>query len=136
MSAQRVPYTRDESVAGSFDQILDRTVDALAEEGFGVMWEVDAQATFEEKLGKGFRNYVILGACAPDLAYEALGHEARLGALLPCNVVVQASGPDRIEVSAVAPDTLLGLVGNPALDPIIEEVGERLDQALDAVLES
>jgi len=84
MSAQRVPYTRDESVAGWFDQIIDRTVDALAEEGFGVMWEVDAQATSEEKLGNGFRNYVILGACARDLAGEALGHEARLGALLPC----------------------------------------------------
>jgi len=127
-------YTRDESVDGSFDEVLDRTVDALADEGFGVMWEVDAQATFEEKLGESFRQYRILGACAPGLAYEALGHEDRLGALLPCNVVVQETDDDHVEVSVVDPVELLGLVDNPALDPIIDEVSERLDRALDAVV--
>lgn len=125
-------YTRDESVDGSFDDVVERTVDALAEEGFGVMWEVDAQATFEEKLGEPFRQYLILGACAPSLAYEALGHESRLGTLLPCNVVVQETD-DRVEVSLVDPVTLLGLVDNPALDPVIDEVSERLDRVLGAI---
>ena len=124
----------DESVDGSFDEVLDRTVDALADEGFGVMWEVDARATFEEKLGESFRQYRILGACAPGLAYEALGHEDRLGALLPCNVVVQETDDDRVEVSVVDPVELLGLVDNPALDPIVDEVNERLERVLDVVV--
>lgn len=134
MTERELQYTRDESVDGSFDGVVDRTVDALADEGFGVMWEVDARATFEEKLGESFRQYLILGACAPGLAYEALGHEERLGALLPCNVVVQETDDDRVAVSVVDPVVLLGLVDNPALDPVIDEVSERLDRVLESVV--
>lgn len=134
MTERELQYTRDESVDGSFDGVVDRTVDALADEGFGVMWEVDARATFEEKLGESFRQYLILGACAPALAYEALGHEERLGALLPCNVVVQETDDDRVAVSVVDPVVLLGLVDNPALDPVIDEVSERLDRVLESVV--
>lgn len=133
MSEQRRSYTRDVTVDGPFEAVVERTVDALAEAGFGVMWEVDAQATFDEKLGKPFRQYLILGACAPDLAYEALGHEPRLGGLLPCNVVVQATDGDRIEVNAVDPVVLLGLVDNPDLDPVIADVSRRLDDVLEVV---
>jgi uncharacterized protein (DUF302 family) len=132
--SQQVAYTRDASVAGTFDDVVDRTVDALADEGFGVMWEVDAQATFDEKLGKPFRKYLILGACAPGLAYEALGHEDRIGALLPCNVVVQERDGGQVELSVVDPAVLLDPVANPALDPIIDEVSERLDRVLETVV--
>lgn len=134
MSEQELSYTRDTLIAGSFDEVLTRTVDALADEGFGVMWEVDAQATFEEKLGESFRQYLILGACAPALAYEALGTEDRLGALLPCNVVVQETDDDQVAVNIVDPVVLLGLVDNPALDPIIDEVDERLGRVLEALV--
>lgn len=133
MSTQQRSYTSDATVSGSFEDVVSRTVDALADEGFGVMWEVDAKATFDEKLGKPFRQYLILGACAPDLAYEALGHEPRLGALLPCNVVVQATDDDQVAVNVVDSAVLLGLVDNPELDPIVEEVGRRLDRALAVV---
>lgn len=134
MSDRQVPYTMDESVSGSFDEVVERTVDALEDEGFGVLWEVDVQATFEEKLDESFRQYLILGACAPPLAYEALEHDDRLGALLPCNVVVQETDDDRIAVSVVDPEVLLGLADDPALDPIIDEVTERLERVLEAVI--
>ena len=126
-------YTRDVSVAGTFEEVVERTVAALADEGFGVMWEVDARATFDEKLGESFRPYLILGACAPDLAYEGLGIEPRLGGLLPCNTVVQETEGDLIEVNVVDPVVLLGLVDNPALDQVVEEVSERLDRVVDAI---
>ncbi|MHC3437698.1 DUF302 domain-containing protein [Natrialbaceae archaeon A-gly3] len=133
--SEQTAYTRDEQVTGSFDEVVDRTVDALADEGFGVMWEVDVQATFDEKLGEPFRQYLILGACAPDLAYESLGHEDRLGALLPCNVVVQETDEGHVEVNVVDPVALMEPVDNPALDPIIDEASERLDRVLNAVVE-
>lgn len=69
----------------------------------------------------------------PALAYDALGHEDRLGALLPCNVVVQATDDDHVAVNVVDPAVLMGLVDNPELDPIIDEVGQRLDRVLEAV---
>lgn len=131
--SEQVSYTRDATVDGTFDEVVDRTVDALADEGLGVLWEVDAQATFDEKLDESFRQYLILGACAPGLAYEALGHEDRLGALLPCNVVIQETDDGHVMVSVVDPEVLLGLVDNPAIDPITDEVSERLDRVLDAV---
>lgn len=126
-------YTIDRTVVGSYDEVLERTVDSLADEGFGVMWEVDAPTVFEEKLGKSFRPYRILGACVPSLAYEGLNAEDRLGAVLPCNVVVQETDDGQVEVSAIDPGTLLAIVDNPALDDLVDEVTERLERVMDAV---
>ena len=115
-----------------FDEVLASTRDALAGEGFGVLTEIDVQATMKAKLDVDREPYVILGACNPALAHKALSAEAELGVLLPCNVVVyRVDG--RTRVSAVAASEMLGMVGNPALEPIAAEVSGRLGRVLVAI---
>ena len=115
-----------------FDAVVASTREALAGEGFGVLTEIDVQATMKAKLDVDREPYVILGACNPALAHKALTAEAELGVLLPCNVVVyRVDGHTR--VSAVAASEMLGMVGNPALAPIAAEVSERLARVLSAV---
>ena len=115
-----------------FDEVLASTRDALAGEGFGVLTEIDVQATMKAKLDVDREPYVILGACNPALAHKALSAEAELGVLLPCTVVVyRVDG--RTRVSAVAASEMLGMVGNPALEPIAAEVSERLGRVLVAI---
>jgi len=126
-------YTIDRTVDAPFDETVERTIDALAEEGFGVLADIDVQATFEAKLGESIDQYRILGACNPPLAFEALGEEPRLGTLLPCNVVVYETDDGQVGVSAIDPEEMLGIVGNAALDPIASEVRERFERVLDAV---
>jgi uncharacterized protein (DUF302 family) len=120
---------------GTFDEVLARTRAALAQEGFGVLTEIDVQATMREKLGVEREPYVILGACNPPLAHRALEAEAQLGALLPCNVVVFTDG-GVTHVSAVSAERMLGMVGNPALEPVAREAGERLARVLESVSRS
>ncbi|MDZ7702160.1 MAG: DUF302 domain-containing protein [Halobacteriales archaeon] len=127
-------YTIDKTSDAPFDEVVDRTVDALGEEGFGVLSDIDVQATLEEKLDVEFGRYRILGACKPPLAHEALEEELRLGALLPCNVVVYETDVGRVGVSAVDPGTLLSVVDNPALDPLAEAITESLERALEAAV--
>ena len=126
-------HTTATTVAGPFDAVVERTVDALAEEGFGVLTDIDVKATFAEKLDQEFRRYRILGACNPPLAYEALGQELSLGTLLPCNVVVYETDDGDVRVEAVDPEALLGLVDDDDLAPVAAEVAERLERALEAV---
>lgn len=126
-------YTIRYEVEGSFDETVDAVIDGLAEEGFGVLCDIDVQATLQEKLDEDFREYRILGACNPPLAHEGLEAELELGALLPCNVIVYRTDDDTIGVSAVDPSVLLSVVDNPDLDPIAEEVGERMDGVLAAL---
>ncbi|MFB6165861.1 MAG: DUF302 domain-containing protein [Haloarculaceae archaeon] len=128
-------YTIQTTVAGEFDDVVDATIDALSEEGFGVLCDIDVQATLEEKLGEEFRQYRILGACNPPLAHEGLTEELDLGALLPCNVVVYEADDGSITVSAVDPEQLVGVTGNDALDEIGTEVHDRFERVLDAVAE-
>lgn len=125
-------YSHAIDVDGGFDEVLSRTRDALVAEGFGVLTEIDVQATMREKLGVEREPYVILGACNPALAHRALGAEPELGVLLPCNVVVYRTN-DTTRVSAVAADTMLGMVGNPALAPVAAEVDARLARVLTAI---
>ena len=126
-------YTIDETVDGSFEETVERTVDALADEGFGILCDIDVQATLDEKLGEDFRQYRILGACNPPLAHQALEEELRLGALLPCNVIVYETDDGRVGVSAVDPGRMLSVVDNPDLDPIADDVTERLERVLGVV---
>ncbi len=127
-------YSHAIDVDGGFDEVLARTRDALAAEGFGVLTEIDVQATMREKLGVEREPYVILGACNPPLAHQALEAEPELGVLLPCNVVVYRTNSGT-RVSTVAADQMLGMVGNPALAPVAAEVDERLARVLDAIRE-
>lgn len=112
-----------------YAEAVERTKAALKEQGFGVLTEVDIKRTMKEKRGVDFRPYVILGACNPPLAEQALATELDLGLLLPCNVVVYETEGGSI-VQAMDPEPVLGLVGNPRLEPIAREVKARLQAAL------
>jgi len=115
-----------------FDDVVQATRAALADEGFGVLTEIDVQATMKAKLDVDRDEYLILGACNPPLAHQALEAEPELGVLLPCNVVVYRTG-GRTRVSAVAAEQMLGMVGNEQLGPVATEVAQRMQRVLDAV---
>jgi uncharacterized protein (DUF302 family) len=129
-------YTIQTTIAGEFDDVVDATNAALKHEGFGVLCDIDIQATLKEKLGEEFRQYRILGACNPPLASEGLTAETELGALLPCNVIVYEDDTGDIVVSAVDPEQLVGIADNDALDSIATEVTERFERVLAAVDET
>lgn len=125
-------YTINRSVEGSFDAVIEETEAALSEEGFGILSDIDMGATLSEKV-EDFRQYRILGACNPPLAFDSLSIDIELGALLPCNVAVYEGAEGTVEVRAVDPVEMIDLAANPELDPIAEEVRERLVRALDSV---
>lgn len=112
----------------------ERTTTALAEQGFGVLTEIDVQSTLKKKLGVDVAPYVILGACNPTLAHEALGREPAIGLLLPCNVVLAQDGEDVI-VSAASPKAMFSVVGdgNEAMDGVAAEAERRLRAALERI---
>jgi uncharacterized protein (DUF302 family) len=114
-----------------FDDAVARAREALAAEGFGVLCEIDVQATFRAKLGEEREPYVILGACNPPLAHRALAAEPEIGVLLPCNVVVHVED-GRTVVSAVDAGALLGIVGRPELEPVAADVRARLERVVEA----
>lgn len=126
-------YTVHRTLSGSFDDIVRRVTDALKAEGFGVLSDIDVQATLKAKLGESFRPYRILGACNPPLAHKALLAEPRVGVMLPCNVVVQEMSDHAIEVAAINPAAPMQAIGNPALDAVAAEVGERLSRVVAAL---
>lgn len=125
-------YTNRYRVDASFDETVEAVTDALGEEGFGVLADIDMQGAFQTKLDEEFGRYRILGACNPALAFDALDEEFELGALLPCNVVVYDDG-DATGVSVVDPTEMISVVDNDDLDPIVDDVADRLERALDAV---
>ncbi len=105
-----------------FDEILDRTVEALSGEGFGVLTEIDVKETLKKKLDVEFRAYRILGACNPPLAHQALQNELYLGLLLPCNVIVMERNGGGSVVSAVRPTEMFNIVDNPQMAPVARDV--------------
>jgi uncharacterized protein (DUF302 family) len=114
-----------------FAAAVERTTAALKVEGFGVLTTIDVQQTLRAKLGREFRQYVILGACNPPLADRALRAELEIGLLLPCNVIVYENGPSRSTVAAMAPMAALGIVGdNQELQSVAAEAEQRLRRAL------
>lgn len=122
-------YGRTVMVKGSVADTIPKVKDALKAQGFGVLTEIDVQATLREKLGAETRPYVILGACNPTLADRALRAEPEIGLLLPCNVVVREHDEGAL-VSAVDPQMMSDVTGHPELPAIAEEATERLDAAL------
>ena len=115
----------------AFEQAVAAATDALRQEGFGVLTSIDVQDTLRLKRNREFPKYVILGACNPPLAERALDAEIDVGLLLPCNVAVYESGPDRAVVAAMAPLAALGIVGdNPALAEVAAEADTRLRRVL------
>jgi uncharacterized protein (DUF302 family) len=102
---------------------------ALQGQGFGVLTEIDVTATLRARLGEQIEDYVILGACNPPFAHQALDIDRSIGLLLPCNVVVRAAG-DRTVVEALDPQVMVTVTGRPELKPVADEVGRRLARAL------
>ena len=117
----------------SYAEAIEAIKAALKQEGFGVLTEVDMQATLKEKIGVDFEPYVILGACNPQLAHRALQAEHEIGLLLPCNVIVHAHGDNATRIAVMDPQAALGVVGNDDIGPIADEARARLERALAAV---
>jgi len=115
------------------DQAIETVTEALKVEGFGVLSVIDVKATLKKKIDVDFRPYTILGACNPTFAHKALLAEDKIGAMLPCNVVVQQIGDGRIEVFAVDPIASMSAVENPALGEIAVEVQAKLKKVIDGL---
>jgi len=127
-------YSLSTKLDRPYDEAVDRVRQALAAEGFGVLTEIDVKSTFKQKLDVDFRPYIILGACNPPLAHQALSAEADIGLLLPCNVIVyQADDPNESVVAAIDPVVQLGVTGNDEVVPLAEEVKSRLVRVLEAI---
>ena len=125
-------YGHETAVEGKFDEIIDRTKAALAERGFGVLTEIDVAATLKKKIGAEIEPYVILGACNPTFAHQALQREPDLGLLLPCNVVVmQKEG--KTYVKAIDAGAMLGVTGNTDLIALAGEVDSHLTATLQSL---
>ncbi|RZH67874.1 DUF302 domain-containing protein [Natrinema altunense] len=125
-------YTHQTRVHGEFDDVVSTTIDALEDEGFGVLCDIDVQETLQQKLDADFRQYRILGACNPGLAHQGLEDDLDLGTLLPCNVVVY-DDDDGIVVSAVDAQRLISVADDDALDPIGEDASERFERVLESL---
>lgn len=126
-------YAISKTVNTNFQDTISRLTSELTNEGFGIITEIDLKAKFKEKLKKDFRNYMILGACNPALAYEAIQKESHIGVMLPCNVLVQEHENGEVEVSAINPMQSVGVVGNPEMNSLAEDVSNRLKSALDRI---
>lgn len=121
------------TLLSSFDDAVAATREALKDQGFGVISEIDVQKTLKDKIGVDFRPYLILGACNPAMAFEALQLEDKIGTMLPCNVVLQEREPGEVEVSAVNPVASMASIDNPTLLAHAETVGDKLFSAIEAL---
>ena len=112
---------------------MRRVTEALNQEGFGIITEIDVKDTLKKKIDVDFRSYRILGACNPRLAHEALQLEDKVGTMLPCNVVVQDIGEGRVEIAAIDPVTSMQGIPNPRLRNAAEEVGAKLKRVIESL---
>lgn len=123
-------YHFSKTVDLPFDAAVAATTTALKHHGFGVLTQIDVKDTLNKKLGAEFRPYLILGACNPKLAYEALTLEDKIGTMLPCNVVVQQREGGKVEISAVDPVASMAAIENPKLGAVAGQVRELLKQVV------
>ncbi|MBX6379117.1 uncharacterized protein (DUF302 family) [Thermoflavifilum aggregans] len=114
----------------SFDDAIQRVTQALQAEGFGILTEIDVQATLKKKLDVDFRKYRILGACNPPFAYQALQAEDKIGTMLPCNVIVQEQASGGVEVAAIDPVASMMAVDNPKLREVADLVRQKLQKVI------
>jgi uncharacterized protein (DUF302 family) len=126
-------YTITTTLARPYDEAVSAVREALGEQGFGILTEIDLKATLKAKIDADIAPYVILGACRPPLAYEAVQADPSIGALLPCNVVVRALGGDSTIVEAVDPDVMMSMADSGALDEVAADAKKRLVAALDSL---
>ena len=134
-ASKAIEYGYVREVNLPFDRAVDHMEAALKAEGFGVLCRIDIQAKLKEKLGIEFPPYVILGACNPPLAYQALQKEIDLGLLLPCNAVVYERN-GAVAVGTVDAAKMLSIVGNPEMEEMARQVNQKLRRAVDGVVDS
>ncbi len=135
MSAQQLQHSKfgfSKTIDLPYQEAVEKTRSALKDQGFGVLCEIDLKEKLKEKLGVDFRNYVILGACNPPLAYKTLQQEISIGLLLPCNVIVYEDESGKSVVAAIDAKTMLSVVGsnNATLDAVATEVNEKLKRVV------
>ena len=126
-------YYIAKTVGGDFPAIVERVIESLKAEGFGVLTDIDVKATMKQKLDLDFREYRILGACNPPLAHQALTAEDKIGTMLPCNVIVQNLGNGQIEVAAINPVATMANVGNPKLSKLADTVAGKLKNVISSI---
>lgn len=131
-SKMEIRYALVKELPGmEYDDAVARATESLADEGFGVLTEIDVKATLKKKLDVDFKRYIILGACNPQLAHQAMSGEPFIGVLLPCNVVVMEREGGGSIVAALKPTAAFSLVDNPDVAPIAEQVEEKMRRMLD-----
>jgi uncharacterized protein (DUF302 family) len=123
-------YYYSKTVRAGFEETVARIKQALKDEGFGILTEIDVKDTLKKKLDVEFRNYRILGACNPPFAYKALQAEDKIGTMLPCNVVVQETADGDVELAAIDPVASMQAIGNPDLREIAETIGQKLKKII------
>lgn len=126
-------YYFSKTIDSSFEDSILKTKEALKQEGFGVLTEIDVKDTLKKKINVDFRKYLILGACNPQFAYKALQSEDKIGVMLPCNVIIQELDTGSIEISAVDPISSMQAVENKDLAPIAEQVREKLRRIIESL---
>ncbi|UCE41545.1 MAG: DUF302 domain-containing protein [Candidatus Aminicenantes bacterium] len=126
-------YYFSRKVEGNFNQVETRTREALKQEEFGVLTEIDVRETLKKKLEVDFRKYKILGACNPPFAYKALLVEDKIGIMLPCNVIIQEMDDGEVEVAAIDPIASMQAIQNPKLGDVANQVREKLRRVVENV---
>jgi len=124
-------YYFNKTITGDFNHVIEKVTEELKKEGFGILTEIDIKATLKKKLDVDFYNYRILGACNPPFAYKALQAEDKIGAMLPCNVIVQEKEASEIEVSAVDPAASMSAVENETLSEVASQVRDKLKRVIE-----
>jgi len=130
LKEKMMAYYYNKTVRAKFDEAVSGIKQALKDEGFGILTEIDVKDTLKKKLGVEFRNYRILGACNPPFAYKALQAEDKIGTMLPCNVVVQETADGGVELAAIDPVASMQAIGNPELREIAEAIGKKLKKII------
>ncbi|MCJ7577579.1 MAG: DUF302 domain-containing protein [candidate division Zixibacteria bacterium] len=115
----------------SYEEAVQKVTQALKKEGFGILTRIDVKDTLKKKLNVDFRKYIILGACNPPFAYQSLQAETEIGLLLPCNVIVYEDNSGNTVVSAIDPESAMGMIGNPKLKEIAAQVGTKLKAVIE-----
>ena len=128
-----VEYGIRKTLDCTYEEAVEKARAELAKEGFGILTEIDVKATLKKKLDEDFRKYIILGACNPLFALKALNLETEIGLFLPCNVIVYENDDTKVVVSAIDPLVMMGMIDNPGLVEIAEEVRDKLQAVIAAL---
>ena len=126
-------YTITKTFNEDYDQLKNRTIEALKTIGFGVLTTIEVDKVLKDRINADFKRYTILGACNPHFAFEALQMEEHLGALLPCNVVIIDQGNGQTELAAMEPAGMIASIGNEKLTQLAQEISSKMEKLIDSL---